>query len=129
MTCPIFSRFLDPHPPCVPPVGRLNKTHKLGTKTINFFFRLIWSQGVIFLLNIKIWTFSFGLIKFIWYIYVIKYLKIEFENIITGSQDDFSVINSYIWTFDRHTAILESRYILNGRPLSNSIEKSYSVVH
>ena len=53
-------------------VGRWNKTTQHGTKTVNFFFLLIRSQGRIFfqffLLNMKIWTFFFGLINFVWYI-------------------------------------------------------------
>ena len=85
------------------PVGRWNKTHKHGTKTINFFFdvydRKGWSFSIFFI-NMKIRTFFFGLIKYIWYIYVIKYLKKEYENIIMGLQDDFSVkkfINLNFW--------------------------------
>ena len=67
---------------------------KATTFSFDLYDRKGWFFFSIFLLNMKIRTFFFGLIKFIWYIYVIKYLKIEFENIITELQDDFSVKNS-----------------------------------
>ena len=66
---------------------------KPSTFSFDLYDRKGWFFSI-FLLNMKFWTFFFGLIKFIWYIYAIKYLKIEFENIITRLQDDFSVKNS-----------------------------------